>query len=139
MSYQNQSEQDSNVQPHNPYVQQSSNPYDQPGQQYPVQQYAPQPMPYGYYPVLPEHPSATTVLILGILSMVLGGITGPFAWVMGSKARREVRENPGTYREGGTLTVGWVLGIVGTCYLALMVVFVIIYVVVIAAMFASMQ
>lgn len=122
-------------QPYNPYVQDSVNPYDQPVA---TQQYPMQPMPYGYYPVLPEHPQATTILILGILSLVLGGITGPFAWVMGNRARREIRDQPGRYRDGGTLTVGWVLGIVGTCYLAFMAVFIVIYVVFIIAMFQTM-
>lgn len=75
--------------------------------------------PYGYAPALPEPPQATTVLVLGILSLLLGGITGPFAWVMGSKARRQIAA--GQYSQSSLLTVGWVLGIIGTLYLVVMV------------------
>lgn len=75
--------------------------------------------PYGYAPALPEPPQATTVLVLGILSLLLGGITGPFAWVMGSKARRQIAS--GQYAQSSLLTVGWVLGIIGTLYLVVMV------------------
>lgn len=75
--------------------------------------------PYGYASALPEPPQATTVLVLGILSLLLGGITGPFAWVMGSKARRQIAA--GQYSQSSLLTVGWVLGIIGTLYLVVMV------------------
>ncbi|MVA76991.1 hypothetical protein GC722_13295 [Auraticoccus sp. F435] len=113
------------------YSQQSaSDPYA-PQQGYGMQSYPAQ--PYGYAPVLPDHPQSVTVLVLGILSLVLAGVTGPFAWYMGSKARKELRQNPGQYKDGGMLTVGWVLGIVGTAYLALMVAFFVVYVIIIVA------
>jgi hypothetical protein len=80
---------------------------------------------YNAAPILPDHPKATTVLILGIVSFFTGGITGPFAWYMGGKARQEVKANPGVYKDGGTLTIGWVLGIIGTIQLILWAIYII--------------
>lgn len=120
--------------------QSASDPYAQPqyDQQpgYAVQGYPAQ--PYGYaQAVLPDHPQSTTALILGILSFFTGGITGPFAWYIGGKARKQVQANPGQYKDGGMLTVGWVLGIVGTIYLAFFVLFVVVYLVIIVAILGA--
>lgn len=72
---------------------------------------------YAHRPVsLPEHPQAATVLVLGLLGLLVM-VTGPVAWVMGSRARAEVAV--GRYAASSTLTAGWVLGIVTTLYLAL--------------------
>jgi len=67
----------------------------------------------------PEHPSATTVLVLGILSFVVG-LTAPFAWYLGSKAIKECRTT-GMYRPSGTLTAGYILGIIGTVLITVFV------------------
>ena len=97
-----------------------------PAQAFPgAAQYAPDPYATGGYPAGgygggAEHPQSTTVLILGILSLFIG-ITGPFAWFLGSQARREVAANPGRWVPSGSLTVGYVLGIVSTLLMALMV------------------
>ncbi len=110
----------------------ASDPYGQQGygqQGYPVQ-------PYGQGMMLPDHPQSTTVLVLGILGFVVA-VTGPFAWYIGSKARKEIRQNPGSYREGGMLTVGWILGIISTGYLALIAVILVIYVIAIIALVAG--
>ena len=45
---------------------------------------------YGGY----EHPQGTTILVLGILSLVVCGILGPIAWSMGSKALPRDRRQP---------------------------------------------
>lgn len=73
------------------------------------------PPAYGY--ALPEHPQATTILVLGILALVFGGVTGPFAWYMGSKARKEIAA--GQYAPSSSVTAGWIMGIVGSAYLIL--------------------
>ncbi len=72
-----------------------------------------------YAAVLPDHPQSTMVLVLGIISIVGFAITGPFAWFFGSKARKEIAANPGVYKEGGILNIGWILGIIGTVFLIL--------------------
>lgn len=71
--------------------------------------------------VQPEHPQATLVLVLGILGLFVGGLTSPFAWWIGQRARREVQQTPGAYASTTSLTVGWVLGILGTVYLAFLI------------------
>jgi hypothetical protein len=91
----------------------------------------------GYGAVLPDHPQSTTVLILGILSIVGIAVCGPFAWYFGSKARKEIQANPGTYKDGGSLTAGWVMGIIGTVLLILAVVGIIVYIIFVAVLFAS--
>jgi hypothetical protein len=69
--------------------------------------------------VLPDHPSATTALVLGILGVVGASVLAPFAWGIASKAKAEIRQQPGRYREGGSVQAGYVLGIVGTVLLVI--------------------
>jgi len=73
---------------------------------------------YAGYPVTPKHPQATTAMILGILSLVLCGVIGPFAWVMGSKAVKEIDANPHAYSGRGEANAGKIMGIIGTALLA---------------------
>ena len=77
-------------------------------QQYPV-------MPYQQPMGRPEHPQATTILILGILGIVAAGILGPIAWYMGNKAMRECAS--GMYAVTDQLKAGRILGIIGTVLL----------------------
>jgi hypothetical protein len=78
-----------------------------------------------------EHPDGTTILVLGILSLVVCGIIGPFAWNMGNKALREMNANPGVvYRNRGNVTAGRICGmiasilmIVGVAFFALIALF----------------
>lgn len=117
----------------NPYVQQQGNPYDQP-----PPAYFPQVVSYPYAPQLPDHPQSTVVFVLGLLSLFFGGITGPFALFMGRSARREIASRPGVYRDGGLLTAGWVMGIIGTVYLGFMVLFIVGYVIFALVIFGAM-
>ena len=54
--------------------------------------------PYGYQPYNPgrsaEHPQGTTILVLGILSIVVCGLLAPVAWGMGNKATPRDRRRP---------------------------------------------
>lgn len=93
-----------------PYSQQ---PYPQ--QPYPQSGYAPQAP--GQY--APDHPRATTVLVLGILSVVLCQVLGPFAWVMGKKTVEEIDASGGAIGGRGAANAGYVLGIVATVLLGL--------------------
>lgn len=108
--------------------------YAQYGQQTPYVQPG---YPPGYPMVLPDHPQATMVLVLGIVGFVVSGLTAPFAWYFGSKARKEIQANPGVYKDSGMLTVGWVLGIIGTCGLILAALLIILYFVFIIVMIAA--
>jgi hypothetical protein len=92
---------------------------------------APPPAYQGYVmgPVLADHPNSTPSLVLGIISILLCGLTAPFGLYMAIKGRREVAANPGTYREGGTLTAGLVLNIIGLVQLVGWVLYVVVVVV----------
>ena len=122
--------------PQNPYAapqapyQPPPNPYPQPGsfdQYAPAEPYGAQ--PYGAYPPgygagLPEEPSATTAMVLGIIGLVgiafCGGITlvlSPFAWAIGRKSVREIDANPGRYGGRDKANAGKIMGIIGTVFL----------------------
>lgn len=99
-----------------PYGQQ---PFGQPGQPgyHPSYSWAPKP---------PEHPSATTSMVLGLIGLVgilvCGGLTlviSPFAWVIGGRALREIDANPAAYSGREMASAGRIMGIVGTGLLAL--------------------
>lgn len=78
-----------------------------------------------------EDSQATTILVLGILSLVLCQVLGPFAWVMGNKelagidAGRRAPQNRGTAQAGRILgIISTVLMIIGIVFLAVMLMFV---------------
>jgi hypothetical protein len=62
------------------------------------------------------------VLVLGILSLVVCGILGPFAWSMGRRAVREIDASQLTATPLGgreTVNVGRILGMVATVLMVL--------------------
>ena len=79
--------------------------------------------PYGLisdrheFQLRPEHPQAGMILVLGILSLVLAGILGPFAWVLGNRATNDCRE--GKYSMTDSLKTGRILGIITTVILGM--------------------
>jgi hypothetical protein len=107
-------------------------PYPQPGYQqpgYPPPGYQGYPPPgwYGGPPLvrLPDHPKATTALVLGIIAL-LGGFTcylplllGPWAWVFGRRAVKDIDAQPGRYDGRGQALAGYILGVVATVLLIL--------------------
>ncbi|MGC4110917.1 MAG: DUF4190 domain-containing protein [Nocardioides sp.] len=128
--------------PYNPYA---GGPAPQPGP-HGNQGYVPPPNPYGapqefaqpqspygspYQPAyaggqVPEHPSATTAMVLGIIGLVgvflCAGVTlilSPAAWVVGSKALREIDAAPGRYAGRDRAQSGKIMGIIGTVLLVL--------------------
>jgi hypothetical protein len=63
------------------------------------------------------HPRGTPVLVMGIISVVfcgLGLILGPMATVQGGNALKEIDAAPGVYNNRQTVSIGRILGIVGT-------------------------
>lgn len=96
------------------------------GDQPPQNPYGAQPpqLGYGYGGYAPaDHPQATTVLVLGIVSMVVCGVAGPFAWVMGNRVVREIDASGGRWGGRSTANIGRVLGIVASVFLGLLVLF----------------
>jgi hypothetical protein len=110
--------------PNQPPAYGSQPPPPQQPQQQPQQPYgAPPPgaygqVPYGAYPVQ-DHPQSTMVLVLGILSLLLCQVVGPFAWVMGNRALREIDASGGQIGGRGTVQAGRICGIIATIFLAL--------------------
>lgn len=109
-------------------------PYGAPGYGY-VPPYGAPGYGYGPQPIAREHPSGTTVLVLGILGLVLGFaccigfVLSPIAWAKGHSARREIAASPGVnWSNQGAVTAGWVCGIIGTVIMALAVVLVLVFV-----------
>ena len=101
----------------------------QPGQQPP---YPPQGYPgQAGYQYAPDHPRATTSLVLGILGVVLCQILAPFAWSMGKKTLDEIDASQGQVGGRGAAQAGYVQGIVGTVLLGLGIIFGILWIILI--------
>jgi uncharacterized membrane protein YjgN (DUF898 family) len=87
-----------------------------------------------------EHPQGTTVLVLGILSLVVCGILGPFAWSMGSRALAEIdAAPPGSYRNRGNVAAGRICGIIATVLLIVAVLIIVLFFGVVASVSSSSQ
>ncbi|RDI66100.1 DUF4190 domain-containing protein [Nocardia pseudobrasiliensis] len=80
--------------------------------------------PPQYFPDEPigqpvEHPHATTVLLLGALSVFCCGALGPVAWAMGKRALDQIEYSGGAYGGRAQVMVGYILGIIGTILMVL--------------------
>lgn len=74
-------------------------------------------------PQYPEQSQSLTVFILGLLSIILCQVLGPFAWKMGNDEVRAVNEGRRSPENLGLAQAGRICGIVGTCLLAVVLVF----------------
>ncbi|MEO8706486.1 MAG: hypothetical protein ABI867_41055 [Kofleriaceae bacterium] len=82
--------------------------------------HAPPPQQYGGYGsnyVLPSRSS--TILTLGILSLVVCGIMGPIAWSMGSEELRRIDAGETDPTQRGTVVAGRICGIIATSFMIL--------------------
>lgn len=71
--------------------------------------------PHGYGPPRPpDHPEAITVLVLGILSVVVCPLIGPFAWSKGNHAMEEINASGGAIGGYNMVQAGRICGIVGS-------------------------
>jgi hypothetical protein len=91
--------------------------------------YGPAPYPGGQI----EHPQGITILVLGILGVAVCQLIGPVAWIMGSRALDEIDRNPAAYSNRSYVNAGKILGIVGTCIGAAVILLYVVIFVVIAA------
>jgi hypothetical protein len=87
--------------------------------------------PYGqpaYGVPAPTHSRALAAMVVGIVSLVLAcgygvGLLGsPVAWWLGARAKREIDASHGQLGGRGMAQAGVILGIVGTVFLALVIV-----------------
>ncbi|MEU1392570.1 MULTISPECIES: DUF4190 domain-containing protein [unclassified Nonomuraea] len=79
--------------------------------------------PSYYGPPPQSHPNGTTILVLGILSLVVCGILGPFAWSMGNKALKEIDGSGYAYDNRGAVQAGRICGMIASILLILGAVF----------------
>jgi hypothetical protein len=77
------------------------------------------PVPMGTYaPPQYMYPSrATTVLVLGILSLTVCGILGPIAWSMGNEELRRIDGSQTPPDSRGSAVAGRICGIIGSVLL----------------------
>lgn len=61
----------------------------------------------------PEQSQATTILILGILSIVCCGLLGIAAWIMGNNELKAIDEGRRPPENRGTANAGRICGIIG--------------------------
>lgn len=82
-----------------------------------------QPSPGPPYSVPPQdHPQATTILVLGVCGLLVCQVLGPFAWLMGNKALREIDASQGQIGGRDSVNMGRTLGLIGTVLLGMAVV-----------------
>lgn len=75
---------------------------------------------YGYhYPT-----RGTTILVLGILSLVVCSIMGPIAWIMGNEDLRQIDAGNASPEERGTIVAGRICGIIATVLMILSLFFI---------------
>ena len=92
----------------------------------------PPPPPAGYGPMAPAVPSDTQAvvsLVLGICS-IFCCFLGPVAFFIGNSAIKRIRSSGGTIGGEGMAQAGRILGVIGTVFLALGVLWVVVVVIV---------
>lgn len=119
---------------------------------------APYPAPPAPYQVAPQylvhhgvpnHPLATTSLVLGIVGLVglvltpllyitfFGVLCSPFAIWLGARARRQIRANPQVHGGEGLATAGFITGIIGVVLGVVGLLLIVAFVVFLVAIFAG--
>ncbi len=83
-----------------------------------------QQQPYSNYGGQEPLPNATTILVLGILSIVLCQPLGIVALIMGNNSIDLFRRNPGRNTDGSynNVKAGRICGIIGLCLMALWII-----------------
>lgn len=110
-------------QPQPPYGQQPAYGYSQQG--FPQQGYG--------LPWLPKHPQAQTAMVLGIIALagsficLVPILLSPFAWYFGAKVKREIAAEPQRWGGQSEAQAGFIMGIIGTVFLALGIVVLIMF------------
>jgi hypothetical protein len=100
--------------------------YGQPPQAYPAAGYA-----------VPDHPKATTSLILGILGIVLCSVIAPFAWRIGKSTVDEIDASNGQLGGRGSAQAGYIMGIIGTILLGLALLFLVFWLIIVVVAVGS--
>jgi hypothetical protein len=72
-------------------------------------------------------------MILGIVGVVICGFTAPFALVIGRRAMNEIDASGGTLGGRGMAQAGFILGIVGSVFLVLGLLYVVVLIIIAVA------
>ena len=115
--------------PPGPAPQQSANPY----QPYTGPGYGPTGVPHW----APDHPDATTALVLGIIGISVCQLVAPFALVRAKRVRNEIDASGGRYGGRQQAQIGYVLGIVGSALMALYLLGFLVYIVFVVILVAA--
>ena len=77
------------------------------------------------YPSAPQQTAggAVAALVLGILSIMFCPLCGPVAWSLGRSSERDVDAAGGRLGGRGLATAGKILGMIGTAFLVVLVLF----------------
>ena len=89
----------------------------------PYSPYVP-PMPPGYD--APRSSNATTILVLGILSLVVCAVLGPIAWWMGHAELRQIDAGLVSRNDRGTVNAGYICGIIGSVLMLISILFIVV-------------
>ena len=76
-----------------------------------------QQQPYG--PPPPQHGSAVTALVLGIVSLAFCSLLGIPAYIIGRRTEAEIRASNGALSGEGMAKAGWICGLVAMILLGL--------------------
>jgi hypothetical protein len=82
---------------------------------------------YNQPPPRPAPASGGVILMLGILSILILPLLGPFAWIFGNQALAAIKAGTMNTAEGGSASAGRICGIVGTVILTVAVVGTVVY------------
>jgi hypothetical protein len=73
----------------------------------------------------PRSTRATTILVVGILSLICCQIIGPIAWYMGSQELKLIKSGVVSSLDEGTTKAGMILGIIASILFGLSMIWVI--------------
>lgn len=85
----------------------------------------------------PNDSQATLSLVLGIVSVLCCAILGPVAFFIGNSSLSRIRGSGGTLGGEGLAQAGRILGIIGTVFLVLWILFVVVRVFTAATSFSN--
>ena len=91
--------------------------------------YAAAPPPYAganpYGAPAANNTKALVSMILGIVGIVICGLLGPVALILGRQAKAEIAASNGQQKGGGMAQAGFILGIVASVFLIFQIIYIV--------------
>ena len=85
------------------------------------------PIPPAIPGTVQQSSKATTALVLGVLGLICCNVLGPFAWVMANNELKAIDAGQIAETNRGMAQVAKILGIIGTVFLGLVVLWVVLF------------